>query len=494
MASPPRGLNLHPANNLPSEAAKSFDVIVLGSGPSGRALAARTVAEGLSTAIVEEELVGGDCPFWACIPSKALLRPAEALNSARMITGAKELISKDKEVDVEAVFRRRDNFVQGWDDGLFVDLLRSQNGDIIRGTGRLIRERTVEIINTNGEKVEISANHAVVLATGSAPTIPNIPGLKDLEFWTPRHATSTNKVPKHLLILGAGVVGCEMATAFSSFGGKVTLISSSADLLPQFEPEAGKRVRAALETDGVTVLTSVRPTAFSRRADGDFEATLSNDKKISGSTVLLATGRKARIEGIGLDNFGVNDLLSLDVDDSLCVTAAGTWLYAIGDCNGRSPLTHMGVYQSRAAGRTIIARSQRKEPRIEPWSQYAATSDHSAISQVVVTDPNVASCGLTLAEAKKAGLNVKEVAVPFQFPGAWVSFEMNYDGWAQWVIDVDKEVLVGATFVGREASGLLHASTVAIVGKVPLKRLFHAVAPFPTMSEVYTALFSASGY
>ena len=176
------------------------------------------------------------------------------------------------------------------------------------------------------------------------------------------------------------------------------------------------------------------------------------------------------------------------------MTAAGTWLYAIGDCNGRSPLTHVGVYQSRAAGLTIIARSQGKEPRIEPWNQYAATSDHSAVSQVAMTDPNVASCGMTLAEAEKAGLNVKKVAVPFQFPGAWVSYEMNYAGWAQWVIDMDNEVLVGAKFVAREASGLLHASTVAIVGKVPLQRLFHAVAAFPTMSEIYTALFGASGH
>ena len=154
----------------------------------------------------------------------------------------------------------------------------------------------------------------------------------------------------------------------------------------------------------------------------------------------------------------------------------------------------MGIYQGRALANAIIARSKGIEPKIEPWSRFAATADHSAVSQVVMTDPNVASCGMTLAAAKKSGLNVKEVTVPFQFPGAWVHAEFNYDGWAQWVVDVDKGVLVGATIVGREASDLLHASTVAIVGTVPVERLWHAVASFPTMSEIYTALLNASGY
>ena len=491
-----RNINLHPANNLPSNLKETtYDVIVLGSGPVGRALAARTAARGLTTVIVEEELFGGDCPFWACIPSKALLRPGEALEAARQLGGAKELIRSDKIVDEKAVFARRDVFVQKWNDTFLVDLVHSQNVAIVRGKGALTDEKRVKVTNVADEVVDLAAKHAVVLATGSSPSILDIPGLKDVKPWTPREATASDHVPEHLVIVGAGVVGCEMATFYGSFQKKVTLISSSAGLLPKFEPEAGKRVLKALEDRGVAVQTLTTVQAFRKKGEG-FEADLSDGTKVAGTTVLMATGRKANTDGIGLEQFGIQNQQKLDVDDSLCIkTSKGKWLFAIGDANGRSPLTHMGVYQARAAANTIISEAQgngASEKR--PWDEYSATADDSAIAQVVVTDPNVASAGLTLAEAKRRGFNVKEVAVPFLFPGAWVHAEFNYDGWAQWVIDVDREVLIGATFVGREAGGLLHASTVAIVGEVPVSRLWHAVASFPTLSEIYTALLNASGY
>jgi pyruvate/2-oxoglutarate dehydrogenase complex dihydrolipoamide dehydrogenase (E3) component len=495
MSSIPRNVQLHPTDHLPSTSKESYDVIVVGSGPVGRALCARTAAAGLSTVCVEQELFGGDCPFWACIPSKALLRPGEAIESARQISGAKELIRNDLQVDSEAIFARRDKFVQKWNDKFIVDLVSSQDVEIIRGTARLVGDKAVEVVNVNGERSQIQAIQAVVLATGSTATIPNISGLNQVEYWTPRHATSANEVPQHLIIVGGGVVGCEMATAYATLGSKVSLVCSARGLLSRFEPEAGRRVKISLEQRGAQIHLAENVDHVGKGMGGGIDVQLRNGEKISGSHLLLATGRKPTTEDIGLEELGIDNVLSLEVDDSLCVKiGSGKWLYAIGDANGRNPLTHMGVYQARAAALTIIARARGQDPEIVPWSQYAATADHVSAAQVVVTDPNVASAGLTLAEAKKRGMNVKEVAVPFIFPGAWVHAEFNYDGWAQWVIDTERHVLVGATIVGREAADLLHASTVAIVGQVPMERLWHAVASFPTMSEIYSQLLLASGY
>jgi pyruvate/2-oxoglutarate dehydrogenase complex dihydrolipoamide dehydrogenase (E3) component len=494
---PPRGVNLHPSNHTPSALKQdTFDVIVIGSGQAGRNLAARTAEGGLSTLIVEEELFGGDCPFWACIPSKAMLRPNETLEVGRGMNGSKQLIDTGKTVDVDAVFTRRDGFVQMWDDTFIVDLSLSQKCSIVRGSATLTDVKRVEVKNVNGERITITANNAVVLSTGSDALIPTIPGLADIHYWTPRHATSTNTVPEDLLILGGGAVGTEMATVFLSLGSKVTILGSNESLLPKFEPEAGRRVAAALTAKGAKVVIGASVTSFEKTASG-FIAKLSTGETIPGQIVLISTGRKPRSYGIGLEAVGL-DPNALKVDDSLSVTGTKDhWLYAIGDVNGRNPVTHMAVYQARAAALTILARAQ-NIPNVEPkpWSKYAATADHETFPQVVFTDPNVASVGLTVQDAKNKGLNIKEAVAPggFQFPGAWVHAEHNYDGWAQWVIDTDRNVLVGATIIGREAVDLLHASTVAIVGEIPVEKLWHAVPSFPTMSEIYVALLKASGY
>jgi pyruvate/2-oxoglutarate dehydrogenase complex dihydrolipoamide dehydrogenase (E3) component len=491
----PRGVNLHPLNYLPSDLKQDvFDVVVIGSGTPARTLATNTAAAGLDTLIVENELFGGDCPFWACIPSKALLRPGEALEVGRGMNGSKQLIDNGRSVDVEAVFSRRDSFVRMWDDSFLVDLALSQKCSIVRGTGALKGEKRVEVQNLNGETAMISAKHAVVLVTGSEAVMPAIQGLADVDHWSPRDATSANIVPDHLLIIGGGVAGCEMATAFLSYGSKVTILSKTSSLLPKFEPEAGKRVAAALTAKGAKVILGNSVKSFEKTTNG-FNAVLSTGHTISGTTVLISAGRQPRTHGIGLETVGV-DPSKLKVDDSLCVTAAnGRWLYAVGDINNRNPLTHMGSYQARAAALTILAKAQNNaDVKLEAWNKYTATADHETCTQVIFTDPNVALVGLTVTEAKKRGISVKEVAVPFMFPGAWVHAERNYDGWAQWVIDIDRNVLVGATFIGREAAELLHASTVAIVGKVPIDRLWHAVPSFPTMSEIYVLLLTTSGY
>ncbi|EXJ66127.1 uncharacterized protein A1O5_10742 [Cladophialophora psammophila CBS 110553] len=486
----PRNVNLHPNDYLPgSLESTEFDVIVIGSGPVGRQAASKTAEGGLSSVIIEEELWGGECPFWACMPSKAILRPGEALAAARQIGGAKQLIATDRLVDVEGVFERRDKVTHKWDDEFFVNLSLKQKCSVVRGKGSLVGEKKVLVKNVNGQERTLLAKHAVVIATGSDPVIPTeIKGIDQIEYWTPRDATAANTVPEHLIIVGSGVVGCEMATAFSTFGSKVTIISATSEVLGRYEPGAGKRVREALTARNVVFHLSSRVTEAWKESDGKISAKLISGRVVTGSTILIATGRKPRTEGIGLESIGLTSATA--VDQSLCVSSVGgNWLYAIGDANSRAPLTHMGEYQGRIAAAAILARAAGVGVQApQPWSDFAATSDQVAISQVVVTDPNIATVGLTLAEASKRGIKAVEVALPFNFPGAWVYAEFDYDGWAQWVVDSERNVLVGATFVGREVGDLLHASTVAIVGQVPLDRLKHAVASFPTRSEIYGML------
>lgn len=489
---PPRGINLHPNNNLPSDLnTKVFDVVVLGSGPAGRTLATLTATQNLSTVIIESELWGGDCPFWACVPSKALLRPEETLEAGRAVTGAAGLIAKEPKVDVKGVFQRRDKFTQGWDDTFLVDLSHSQDCYVVRGHGSLVDEKQVHVKNVNGEEVMLKANHAVVLATGSDPVVPKISGLLDIPYWSPRDATSSDTVPDHLIIVGAGAVGCEMATAYSTYGSKVSLVASTAEILPKAEPQAGKLVRQALEAAGVDVYLSKRVQSVAQDASGKITAVLDDGKSIVGTKILIASGRAPRVAGIGLEELQIK--LPLSVDDQLNVaSASGNWLYAIGDASGAAFMTHMGSYQARIGANIIISRAKGVAVEAQPWSKFNHTADSSAVSQVIFTDPHVAFVGLTVAAAEAKGIKVKVSQVPsFQYPGAWLHAEFNYEGWAQWVIDADKNVLVGATFVGREVANLLHASTVAIVSETPVHKLQHAVAPFPTLSEIYTALSMA---
>lgn len=495
MASAPasKTVNLHPTNYLPSTLeATTFDVIVIGSGPCGRQVGSKTAAGGLNTVIIEDELWGGDCPFWACMPSKALLRPGEALAAARQVGGAKQLIATDKKVDLPGVLARRDKIVQNYSDQFFVNLSLKQDCTVVRGRGTLQSEKTVLVKHASGDKT-LTARHAVVIATGSEPVIPHdIKGIHDIDVWTPREATSVKEIPEHLIVIGGGVVGSEMATAYATYGSKVTVITPTSEILDRYEPEAGRRVREALAAQNVDFHLSSRVVeAWKEPSTGLVSVKLSSGTVVTGSAVLLAAGRRPRTKNIGLESIGL--AASLDVDPTTLVNGVnGHWLYAVGDANWKSPTTHMGEYQARIAAGAIIARAapsaSAQTLNSEPWGPHAATADDLAVSQVVVTDPNVGSVGLTLAAALKKGIKAQAVDVEFNFPGAWVFAEFDYDGWARWVVDTDKNVLVGATIVGRETGDLLHASTVALVGQVPLDRLVHAVPSFPTRSEVYGLL------
>jgi pyruvate/2-oxoglutarate dehydrogenase complex dihydrolipoamide dehydrogenase (E3) component len=495
-------INLHPKTHLPSSLkSHTYDVISLGSGWAGRVIAARCVAAGLSAVVVERELIGGDCPFWACVPSKALLRPNEALDGTKKVGGAKErLVSENVGVDVEAVFRRRDALASGWDDTAhLIPMVEKSGADIVRGVGKIIGEKKVEVENGQ-ERIELEARHAVAICTGSEPIIPHIPGLAEAKPWGPREATSSSAVPEHLIIIGGGVVGAEMATAYSSYGAKVTIIHRSTELLPRLDPEAGKLVRESLASDGVKTLLSTSIVSVQRPVPGgSVTIQLSSGESLTGSDILVATGRRAITQQVGLESIGLKALVeqggSLPVDESLLITGVpGSWLYAAGDVNGRALLTHTSKYHGRIAANAIIARAKGVFPsHPTKFDAVSATADLVAVPQVIFTSPTVASVGLTRTDAHRVGRVVREITAPAATLGAILHADGYPAGWAQWIVDANSGVLLGATIVGKDAANLLHASTVAIVGGLKIEQLVHAIPPFPTMSEVYLNLIDAAG-
>ncbi|MFU8945716.1 dihydrolipoyl dehydrogenase family protein [Mycetocola zhadangensis] len=462
-----------------------YDLIVLGAGPVGENVADYATKAGLKCVIVENELVGGDCSFWACIPSKALLRPPSARDAAQRVGGAREAVTGP--LDVSAVLARRDYFVSDWDDSSSLPWLEGAGIDLVRGRGRLAGVRRVEVTTGNGEVVVLEARHAVAVCTGSDALIPNIPGLADVDPWTSRDATSVKDVPASLAIIGGGVVAAEMATAFVALGSEVTVIARSG-LLSGLEEFAGDAVTKRLRSDGATVMHG-SPVNVSRSGTGDVVIELDSGETVPASQVLVATGRTPRTKDLGLDSVGLTDGDWLSVDDSLRVQGVeGGWLYAAGDVNHRVLLTHQGKYQGRAAGTVIAARATAPETEAEPWGDLAASADSERVPSVIFSEPQVATVGLTAAAATQAGYRTRVVDYDLgAVSGAGLHAD-DYEGHARMVVDEDRGVALGVTFVGADVAELLHAATIAVVGEVPLSRLWHAVPAFPTMSEIWLRL------
>lgn len=505
-------INVHPSTHPPSSLKKlAFDVICIGSGWAGRILAARCVAANLSALIIEKELIGGDCPFWACVPSKALLRPAEALDDARHVGGAREqLVNPTVPVDTESVFNRRDMYTGGWDDTkLMVPMVEESGVHIVRGVGRITGVKKVNVTldtpETPSQSIDLKARQAVVICTGSEPIFPDIQGLSEVKPWGPREAASSSVVPSTLFIIGGGVVAVEMATVYQSLGSKVILASTKSELLPSFDDKVGEIVREKLESSGVQVLLSTNVKSVQSASDGS-NLTLSSGGhpyNVAASKILVATGRRAVTRDIGLECIGYDTALiqggqPIVVDDSLLVSGIDSnhtpWLYAAGDVNGRAMLSHTSKYHGRIGANVIIARARDEFPSIlSPFNGFSTLADHKAVPQVIFSDPNVASVGLTLKAAKRIGRPVRAITAPVKTLGAILHADGYAEGWAQWVLEQDTGVLLGATFVGSEVSELLHASTVAIVGGMRVEQLVHAIPSFPTMSEVYLNLVDGAG-
>ena len=454
---------------------ETFDSVVLGAGPAGEVIAGRLAEGGQSVAIVERELVGGECSFWACMPSKALLRPAEVLREVRRIPGAAEAVTGT--LDVTAVLRRRDEVIHDLDDSSMEPWLEDLGITLFRAAGALDGEKRVKL--DSGEVLQ--ARTAVVIATGSRAALPPIPGLAESDPWTNREITTAKQVPRGLVIIGGGVVGCEMAQAWNSLGTHVTLIEGARHVLPQEEVFACELVSDALTEVGVDIRTGRKATEVRRRGD-NVVVVLDDDSEVECDHIVAALGRTPNSDGIGLETVGLEGGGIIDVDRQLRVPGHA-WLYAIGDVIGHGLLTHMGKYHGRIAADAILGREAALSP----------LADGPPPPRVVFTDPQVAAVGHTLATAQEAGLNVRAVDVTTSGNAGGSFYGRNAPGTTRIVVDEDRKVIVGATFVGFETADFVHAATIAVVGEVPLERLWHAVPAFPSRSEVWLKLMEKYG-
>ena len=435
-----------------------YDAIVIGAGPAGETAASRIAAQGLRVAIVERELVGGECAYWACVPSKTLLRPPEARAEASRVAG----------VDTPAqhwtaVAAYRDFMVRGLDDSAQVEGYRGEGVDVYKGAGRIAGPGSVQVGDT------ALSTERIIVATGSDAAIPPIDGLAEAGFWTNRQATTLTELPDSVVVLGGGPVGVELSQFLARFGAKVTLVQSKDRLLPREEPAAAELLAKALEADGVDVRLGVKAESV-RRVEGARQVSLSDGRHVEGSELLVATGRRARVDGIGLESVGIapGDR-GIEVDER-CRAGEGVW--AIGDVTGVMPFTHVGKYQGRVAAADIAG---------EP-----ARASYDAIPRVVFSDPELAAVGLTEERAREKGIELSRSRIELRdgLTRPW-TYEQDPHGELGLLADRERQVLVGAWAVAPLASEWIHQAALALKTETPLAVLMDTVAQFPTFSEAY---------
>ncbi len=456
----------------------TYDLIVIGAGPAGENAADYAHQRGCSAVIVEAELVGGECSYWACMPSKALLRPGEALAAARRVPATAPAVTG--ELDVDAALSSRDAFTSNLDDQGQVDWLTGTGVDLVRGQGRIVGERRVEVTDADGAVTELEATRGVVIATGSRASMPPIDGLADAQPWDSRDVTSMKAVPDRFVVIGGGVVGCEMAQAARHLGAsEVTILQSGERLLETEEPFAGDEVAAAFAEQGITVHLGARVTSVDRDATGgEVTVTADDGTSVTADELLVAVGRQARTDDLGLETLGVEpgSKGGIEVDDHLRVPGHD-WLSVIGDANGRALLTHQGKYQARLVG-----------DRLAGVEVAPAWADHDAVTRVIFTDPQVAAVGPTEVALRDDDRDVLALRYDVGHVAGGALQGKGFGGTAQLLVDRQRRTVLGATLVGPGIGELLHAATIAVVSGVTVDQLAHAVPAFPTVSEVWLRL------
>ncbi|MCZ4602344.1 NAD(P)/FAD-dependent oxidoreductase [Streptomyces sp. Lzd4kr] len=438
--------------------AQNTDVVVIGMGPGGEHLAGRLAEAGLHVTGIEAELVGGECPYWGCVPSKMMIRAGNLLADARRIP------AMAGKVQIEPDWRRvasriRAEATDNWDDRVAADRFIRKGGHLVRGRGRLAGWNRVEV---NGEIYV--ASRGVVIATGSCPDIPPLTGIEDVPYWTNRDAVFAKEVPRSLIVVGGGAVGLEFAQAFARFGTQVTVVEGGQRLLPMEEPEAGELIAGVLRTDGVNICTGARATALKNHSDA-ITVELESGEQHSAEHLLVATGRRVDLASLGVDTVGLDPTAtSLKVDENM-QAAPGLW--GVGDVTGQGAFTHIAMYQAEIAVRAVLG-------------EEGPCADYRAVPSVTFTDPEIASVGLTETRARERGLRVRTglARVPDSSRG-WIHNAGN-QGFVKVVADVDRGVLIGATAAGPAGGEVLYGLSVAVQAQVPVEDLRHMIYAYPT--------------
>lgn len=466
--------------------AERFDAIVIGGGPGGVTAALRLTAQGLAVALVEDRLVGGECHYWACNPTKTLIRPIEVLELAKAVPGVREVLASQT-VDVKAVLHKRDAIIDHLVDRDIVAGLTDAGITVVRGRGRLAGERTVVVHGSGDDVRRLHAEHAVILATGTRPFVPDVDGLRSAAPWTNRELATMTRVPSRTVVLGGGVVAVESATILSGLGSEVTLLARGPGLLRGSEPFVGDRVSRALQKRGVDIRCDTSVASVARNTDGGVTI-VTDDSHLEADDIVVATGRLVNTEDVGLDSIGLPAGEFVSVDDHLTATGvAGGWLYAIGDTTGRALLSHISQYHAGIVADVVANRAQGMTLDAPGLS----ARDRGRLPQIIFTDPQVVEVGYTEADARAAGFAVTTRHTTY--PGALGELAILRDGFdaeAKLVIDADRDVLLGVTFVGPNVADLVHGATVAVVGEVPLSVLRHVVAPHPSLSQIWNPLLA----
>jgi len=440
------------------------DVVVVGMGPGGEDVGARLARAGLNVVGVDGRLVGGECPYYACIPTKAMIRATDALGEARRVPQLAGTVEVTPDWAPVAA-RIREEITANWDDQSAVERFESAGGTFVRGWARLTAPREVTVTGPDGKEEIFTARRGVVLNTGTDPAVPPIDGLAETPYWTNRDAVAVEEVPGSLIVLGGGPVGCELAQVFSRFGATVTIVQHAERLVPADEPEAGDLLAELFRAEGITVRTGLSAARVTYET-GRFEVKLDNGEVITADRMLVAAGRRTDMKALGIGVFGLDDSARGVTVDERMRAADGLW--AIGDITGRGAFTHMSMYQARIAAADILGEDD------------AETADYRATPRVTFTDPEVGSVGLTEAAARGKGLNVRTGFARIQDSSRGFIHKIDNQGFVKVVEDADRGILVGATSMGPNGGEILAALVVAVHAEVPTKLLRQMIYAYPT--------------